>query len=110
MKRRNCIVIPILLLLASCTSNTKQEVADTKKSFKDFLDSYYEERLQFFPLDATEQGDNRYNNLLPNDISEAYRSQLKDFYTKNSKELSSYDRTLLTPQEKVSFDIFKREM
>lgn len=110
MKRSNPIVIPILLLLISCTSNTKQEVSDTKRPFKDFLDSYYEERLEFFPLEATEQGDNRYNNLLPNDISEDYRGRLRDFYLKNRRELLSYDRAALTPQEKVSFDIFKREM
>jgi uncharacterized protein (DUF885 family) len=110
MKIHNRIVIPVLLLLVSCTSNSKQEVTDTKKTFMDFLDSYYEERLQFFPLEATEQGDNRYNDLLPNDISEDYRTRLKDFYTKNNTELLSYDRALLTRQEKVSFDIFRREM
>ncbi len=110
MKRINRIIIPILVLLASCTPNPKQQEANTKKSFADFLQSYYEERLQFFPLEATEQGDNRYNNLLPNDISESYRAQLKDFYSKNNKELASYDQANLTPQEKVSFRIFKREM
>ena len=81
-----------------------------KKSFNEFLDSYYEERLKYFPLEATQIGDNRYNNLLPNDISESFRSDLRDFYSRYKSELTHYRRDSLTVQEQVSYDIFKREM
>jgi uncharacterized protein (DUF885 family) len=80
------------------------------KSFNDFLDAYYEERLAMYPMEATQIGDNRYNSLLPNDISEGFRSDLKNFYSRYVSELGNYTRDSLSTQEKVSYDIFKREM
>jgi uncharacterized protein (DUF885 family) len=96
-------------LLAACTSQ-KQETTETKKTFNDFLGAYYEERLQLYPLEATQAGDNRYNNVLLNDISETHRAKLRDFYSRYQKELSTFDRPSLTVQEQVSYDVFDREM
>ncbi len=38
------------------------------------LDRYYEEYLKRNPFEATLINDNRYNSLLPNDISESERA------------------------------------
>src|SRR3954469_22578497 len=107
-------VIIFAALLASCNSSPKKEdkqnEAASKKSFNSFLDEYYEQRLQLYPLDATVSGDNRYNDLLPNDISEAYRAKLKSFYSTYQTELKSYNRDSLSVQEQVSYDVFTREM
>lgn len=103
-------VAAILMLLTACTSKQNKEAVAVKKPFNDFLDAYYEERLKLFPMEATQIGDNRYNNLLPNEISEDFRSQLKDLYTRSRSELDRYERDSLTSQEQVSYDIFKREM
>lgn len=102
----------ILLVLASCGGPTenKREENNMEQTFNEFLDQYYEERLKLFPLEATQIGDNRYNHLLPNDISEEFRSELKAFYEDYKNRLGSYDRNSLTEQEQVSYDIFKREM
>src|SRR5688572_21437718 len=100
----------IILMLAACTSKQKTEVSEMKRPFNDFLDAYYEERLKLFPVDATQIGDNRYNDLLPNDISTKFRSELKNFYSRYQSELKTYVRDSLSDQERVSHDIFKREM
>src|SRR5690606_10639487 len=102
----------ILLVLTSCGSPTenRREEKNMEQTFNEFLDQYYEERLKLFPLEATMIGDNRFNHLLPNDISEEFRSQLKGFYQDYNNRLGSYDRNSLTEQEQVSYDIFKREM
>jgi uncharacterized protein (DUF885 family) len=102
--------IIIALLLASCTADKENKGTEMKKSFNEFLDSYYEERMRYFPLEATQIGDNRFNNLLPNDISESFRSDLRDFYTGYKSDLDLYQRDSLSVQEQVSYDIFKREM
>jgi uncharacterized protein (DUF885 family) len=96
-------------LLAACTSQ-KQETVETKKTFSDFLGTYYEERLQLYPLEATQAGDNRYNNVLLNDISETHRAKLRDFYSRYQNELTTFDRASLSVQEQVSYDVFDREM
>jgi uncharacterized protein (DUF885 family) len=103
-------VATILLLFTACTTKQKTEVAAVKKPFNDFLDSYYEERLTLFPIEATQIGDNRYNNLLPNDISQAFRTQLKEMFTRYLTDMNAYQRDSLSVQEQVSYDIFKREM
>jgi uncharacterized protein (DUF885 family) len=108
--KRLIYVAAIFMLLTTCTSKQNKEAVAVKKPFNDFLDAYYEERLKLFPMEATQIGDNRYNNLLPNEISEDFRSQLKDLYTRSRSELDRYQRDSLTSQEQVSHDIFKREM
>lgn len=104
------MAVMFVLLAAGCTSKQNKEVVAVKKSFSEFLDAYYEERLKLFPLEATQIGDSRYNNLLPNDISEEFRNQLKDLYSRFRSDLNNYQRDSLTAQEQVSYDIFKREM
>ena len=81
-----------------------------KKAFNDFLDAYFEERLLLYPMEATQIGDKRYNNLLPNDISEGFRSDSKHFILAINPNSPVINGTLFQPQEKVSYDIFKREM
>ncbi|HKZ38093.1 MAG TPA: DUF885 domain-containing protein, partial [Chryseolinea sp.] len=100
----------IFLMLAACTSKQKTEVSETERPFNNFLDAYYEERLKLFPVEATQIGDYKYNNLLPNDISVEFRTGLKNFYRRYQSELNTYLRDSLSDQERVSYDIFKREM
>src|SRR6186713_296364 len=102
-----CILI---VLMFSACAEKEEKVIEMRKPFNDFLDAYYEERLSLYPMEATQIGDKRYNNLLPNDISESFRSNLKTFYSRYQSELTSYQRDSLSSQEKVSYDIFKREM
>lgn len=104
------LFIALMFAAGACTSEKEKSVTEMKKPFNDFLDAYFEERLRFFPLEATQIGDNRYNNLLPNDISESFRADIKDFYTRYQSELNTYQRDSLSVQEQVSYDIFKREM
>jgi uncharacterized protein (DUF885 family) len=100
----------VALILHGCTSDKETKETQMKKPFNEFLDTYYEERLKYFPLEATQIGDNRFNNLLPIDISENFRSDLRDFYSRKMSELIEYQRDSLSVQEQVSYDIFKREM
>ena len=61
-------------------------------SLSQLFDNYYEDRLKLFPLEATDIGDNRYNNLLPNDGSKAYIFKLNQFYDNYLRQLNNYKR------------------
>lgn len=100
----------ILMSILSCNQKPIPQNDDISKNVKKILDDYYEERLQFFPLEATAIADNRYNDQLPADISDSYREKLKAFYQKNLDAISNLDRAQLTGQDVLSYDIFKREM
>ncbi|MEO6039980.1 MAG: DUF885 domain-containing protein [Saprospiraceae bacterium] len=69
------------------------------------LHQYQEERLPLYPLEATTAGDPRYNDLLPNTISQAFRAGLRDFYTKYKTRLQAYDPAKLSENERMSYDI-----
>ncbi len=84
--------------------------ADLSSDLKSLFDQYYEERLKFYPMEATQINDSRYNDTLPVDISEAYREKLRGFYKTYLEKITKYDRALLNDQEKISYDVFKREM
>ena len=73
--------------------------------FSKFLDNYYEDGLILNPLTATQRGDNRYNDLFPNDIAEPYLKKQHDFTIKYQKQLASFDRNKLNSFDKISFDI-----
>ncbi|MCU0359935.1 MAG: DUF885 domain-containing protein [Bacteroidia bacterium] len=93
------------LLILSCSS-PKNETADTKEVKLDsLLSQYQEERLKLFPLEATSAGDMRYNHVLPNSLSLAYRLELHDFFTKYRSALLKYDRSALPENDQLSYDV-----
>jgi uncharacterized protein (DUF885 family) len=97
-----------IILLIGCTHAQKQN--ENMKSIRSILDDYYEERLQMFPMEATQIADTRYNDLLPADISDSYREKLKAFYQKYLDEIKSIDVKNLNEEERISYDVFLREM
>ena len=75
------------------------------KSLHQLFESYYQERLKLFPLEATSSGDNRYNHLLPNDGSVQFRQQTQNFYSKYKTALARYKASSLNDADKISYDI-----
>jgi len=74
------------------------------------FDTYWEERAKLFPLNATSQGDYRYNDQLPNDQTRAFRQQQQRFYQQYLASLQKFDRARLPADDQVSYDIFQYEM
>jgi uncharacterized protein (DUF885 family) len=106
------LLVLTMVYLTSCNSNKKAEesTAGAIKNLDTLLNEYYEERLAYFPLEATGIADNRYNDRLPIDISDAYRDTLRMFYQKYADAIALYDRNTLKGQQILSYDVFKREM
>ena len=98
-------------ILSSCGQPVEKTTIQTgEKDISELFEKYYEERLQLYPLEATAIADNRYDDQLPCDISDAYRDKLKAFYQKYLDEGSAFQRDSLTAEDKISYDMFKREM
>ncbi|HEX8331700.1 MAG TPA: DUF885 domain-containing protein, partial [Segetibacter sp.] len=100
------LVISFVACKLSNTNPTKEKNTELAALF----DNYYEERLKLFPLEATGIGDVRYNNLLPIEFTDSYRDTIKTFYSKYLQYVTKYDRENLDDDDKISYDIFKREM
>ncbi len=97
-------------MLAGCSNNNSKKAIERNKDFAKKLDAYYEERLQLFPLEATSNGDNRYNDKLYADFTDSYRAKLKAFYESNLNDIKKFNRDELNDNDKISYDVFKREM
>ena len=67
--------------------------------------TYWEDQARLYPLGATSQGDNRYNNQLPNDQTQAFRQQQRQFYQQYLALLQAVDRTRLNAADQTSYDI-----
>lgn len=102
----------IALTIISCTSKNSEQIASTSpnKDLAKVFDDYYEENLKLFPISATNQGDARYNDLLPNDISQEFIEKTKTFYSDYLYKIKKFDRESLSDEDKIAYDIFKREM
>nr|WP_262905271.1 DUF885 domain-containing protein [Hymenobacter nitidus] len=74
------------------------------------FEKYWDERAKLFPLEATSQGDNRYNDQLPNDGTVAYRATQRQFFQQYLDQAKKFDRTKLSENDRVSYDIFLYEM
>ena len=100
----------ITLLFVSCQSNQdNQGQASKSKQLDAVFTSYWNERMQLFPLEATACGDNRYNDRLPITISESYRTTVRTFYETYLNKLSTIQEPL-SAEDEVSKQLFEYEL
>jgi uncharacterized protein (DUF885 family) len=67
---------------------------------------FWEASLKLNPLQATFQGDNRYNDQLPNFLTEASRKEAHDFTVAWLKRVEAVGPDGLNGQDRLSYDIF----
>ena len=101
--------LSIIIITTSCNRGKINQVKEDNKEFASLLDKYYDERMHMFPLEATINGDNRFNNLLPADFTDSYRKKLIAFFNIWQNSLTTFDREQLNDNDKISYDILKYE-
>lgn len=73
--KKVCFIFAIVALFMSCKLSSDNQQGEPNKELAALFDKYYEENLRLFPLSATFNGDNRYNDLLPVDFTDSYRDK-----------------------------------
>lgn len=91
------------LLFVNCKSDKKSV------DFKKLTASYFDEKNALNPLDATLNGQNKYNDQLVFEMTDSYRKKKKSFFEKYLSELQNVDTLNLSDEEKNSYDIIKWE-
>jgi uncharacterized protein (DUF885 family) len=109
MKKLAFIAI-VLLAFASCKLSNTNQTGEDNHELAALFENYYNERMQLYPLESTQNGDSLYNDKLYADFTDSYRAKLKDFYSRYLTFVTKYDRDALNANDRVSYDIFKREM
>ncbi len=96
-----------LVNLYSCKEEPKKEAlaVTDNKAFDSILNNYYEESLKLYPLNATFQGDSRYNDILPNNLTDEFRASEKEFYANYKQKITTIKDEALTPSQQMSKEI-----
>ena len=91
------VFLSVAIVFISCQTNDK-------KSFEinQIFEDYYQESLELYPLNATSQGDNRYNDFLPNDLTDDFRNKEKTFYSSYKRQLNGFNNSDLNKDEILS--------
>lgn len=101
-------VFMLSVLIAACAQpESPATKSDGGAAFNAFLDKYHEDYLLLNPLSATMEGDNRYNDRLAIDFTDAYRDSLKAFYNQYETELTKFSKESLNDNDRLSYDILK---
>jgi uncharacterized protein (DUF885 family) len=99
-----------LAALPALAAPAKASVAATQQSKARKLDAMYEqaweELLRLNPLQATFQGDPRYNDQLPDFGTAAYRKKMHDYTTRWLAAVQKVGSEGLTGQDLLSYEIF----
>ncbi len=108
MKKILVLLFSITAILQSCEKKTK-EIKSSNNELSVLLDEYYQERMKLFPWEATLAGDERYNNIYPNTLSDAYISQVKAFFAKYKESLVKFKDDELSENDRLSKELLAWE-
>ena len=97
MKKLPILLTVILIFFLSCESN--QNISD---KLNIVFENYYQESLKLYPMMATSQGDTRYNDFLPNNLSDEFRNNEKVFYSNYKKLLNDFNDNKLNDEDLLS--------
>lgn len=87
-----------------------QKINKPNASFNKILEEYAQERLSFFPLEATQNGDTKHNAELTFEFTDKFRHEVKNFYKKYLTKVQKFDAIKLNLNDKISYNVFVREM
>ena len=101
-------IVLVVIVFCSFEKSICQNKQDNKE-LAVFFNEYNEDFYKLSPLSATNEGDLRYNDLLPVDFADSYREQLRKFHNRYLNGIEQFDRDKLNDNDKISYDIFKRD-
>ncbi|MGV8914333.1 MAG: DUF885 domain-containing protein [Kaistella sp.] len=91
--------------LVSCKKSDSPLTQETPANVDSIAANYYEQYLKFYPLEATAQGDLRYNDQLPINISKKFISDEITFYSSVQKQLLKVDYKSLSDDKKTIYNV-----
>ncbi len=108
--KKTFLFLTSMITIIACQQKTKSVSTAANQKFAVMCEQYYQDGLKLYPLNATYIGDERYNDQLPNDGSQAFIKAAKSFNERYLDSLKGYDRESLDANDKLSFDDMKDQL
>lgn len=102
---KSILGLGLIVSLVSCRKSDSPLTKVTPSNLDSIASNYYEQYLKLYPLDATSQGDTRYNDQLPINIDKDFISGEIAFYNSVQKQLENVDYKNLSDEKKVIYDV-----
>jgi len=91
------VLFSLSITFFSCQINNKQS-----EEINQVFENYYQESLRLYPLNATSQGDQRYNDFLPDNLTDKFKNEEKIFYLNFRNRLNEFDNSNLSKDDVLS--------
>lgn len=91
------VLFSLSITFFSCQINNKQS-----EEINQVFENYYQESLRLYPLNATSQGDKRYNDFLPDNLTDKFKNEEKIFYLNFRNRLVEFDNSNLSKDDVLS--------
>ena len=103
---RNILLMVSLVMLAfSCKKQDSPLTKVTPVEIDSIAANYYEQYLKLYPLEATAQGDLRYNDQLPINIDKDFIAGEISFYNSVQEQMKKLDYKNLSDEDKTVYDV-----
>jgi uncharacterized protein (DUF885 family) len=100
--------IALLGLLMVKVEAQESSSNDAARELHELFKTEWDYRMQQFPTEASQLGDRRWNDRWPDMSLDAIRKR-QEHYVLTLARLAKINRTGLSPQDQLNYDLFKRE-
>ena len=97
----------VLFLILSC--DFSPENIQNNVELNTILENYYQDGLKLNPINATNEGDSRYNDKFPELITDDYKKRQAEYYNKYLNKVSKFEINDLSDVDKMSKSILEWE-
>ena len=97
----------LFFAISSCNQNPTK--IENNLEFNNILENYYQDGLKLNPINATNEGDSRYNDKFPELITNDYKNKQEKYYNKYLNEVSKFKMNDLSDVDKMSKSILEWE-
>ena len=103
------LILFCLLFFCFLSCDQKSSNIENNLELNTILENYYQDGLKLNPINATNEGDLRYNDKFPELITDNYKKRQAEYYNKYLNEVSKFDTNDLSDVDKMSKSILEWE-